>query len=223
MVTVAEETKRIIERSRYLQEALEKGLINISSLARYIKPELEQMLIKNISESAIIMAIRRLEKGLKPRFKYKNIFKSPPDMITRSNLIEINITNSKDLIEKYNHISRIAKARTECFFALTEGIFETTIIASRDIYKIIKKILKNGAIVSEFQDLSSITIRLPKEAIFTPGVFYFFLKSLAWEGINITEVVSTYREFTLIVERKDTSQVFSILQSMFPPKIVSEP
>ena len=49
MVTVAEGVKRIIERSRYLQEALEKELINISSLARYIKPELEEMLIKKTS------------------------------------------------------------------------------------------------------------------------------------------------------------------------------
>lgn len=219
MITVAEGTKRIIERSRYLQEALEKGIINISSLARYIKPELEEMLIKKTSHSAIIMAITRVAKDLKPRLAYKNIFKTPPDMITRSNLVEINITNSKNLIDKYPNILKVSRSQTESFFTITEGVFETTIIASNSLYKEIKKCLKEETIKDEFHDLCSITVRLPKEAIFTPGVFYFFLKSLAWEGINIIEVVSAYREFTLILERKDTNKAFSILQSLFPQNI----
>ncbi len=219
MITVTEATKRIIERSRYLQEALEKGLINISGLARYIKPELEEMLIKKTSESAIIMAIRRVAKDLKPRVAYRNIFKTPPDMITRSNLIEINVASSKNLIKKFPQLLKLSKSQTESFFTITEGVFETTIIASRDLYKDIKKWLLSETIVAEFYDLCSITVRLPKEAIFTPGVFYFFLKSLAWEGTNIIEVVSAYRELTLIVQRKDTNKAFSILQSLFPQDI----
>ncbi|MEK7517128.1 MAG: aspartate kinase [Patescibacteria group bacterium] len=218
MITISEAAKRIIERSRYLQEALEKGLINTSSLARYIKPELEEMLVKKTSNSAIIMAIRRIVRGLKPRFTYKNIFKNTPDMITRSNLIEINIANSKDLFEKYPDLFKL-KSHAESFFTITEGVFETTIILSRDLYSSIKRLLKDQDIVDEFHDLCSITIRLPKEAIFSPGVFYFFLKSLAWEGVNIIEVVSAYRELTLILERKDTNKAFSIVQSLFPQKI----
>jgi len=216
MITVAEGTKRIIERSRYLQEALEKGIINISALSRYIKPELEEMLIKKTSESAIIMAIRRVAKDLRPRFRYKNIFKTPPDMITRSNLVEINVVNSKDLIEKFPQLLKLSKSQAESFFTITEGVFETTIIVSLNLHKDIKKLLKDETIVAEFHDLCSITVRLPEEAIFTPGVHYFFLKSLAWEGVNIIETVSAYREFTLILERKDMNKAFSILQSLFP-------
>lgn len=218
MITVTEATKRIIERSRYLQEAQEKGLINTSSLARYIKPELEEMLAKKTSNSAIIMALRRIAKDLKPRFTYKTIFKSAPDMITRSNLTEINIANSKHLFEKYPDLIQL-KSQTENFFTITEGVFETTIILSRDLYPKIKKMLKDESIVEEFHDLCSITIRLPKEATLNPGVFYFFLKSLAWENVNIIEVVSAYRELTLILERKDTNKAFSIIQSLFPQKI----
>lgn len=219
MITVTEAAKRIIERSRYLQEALEKGLINTSSLARYIKPELEEMLIKKTSTSAVIMAISRIAKKLKPRFKYKNIFKTAPDMITRSNLVEINIKNSKNLIEKYPSILRLSQSQKESFFTITEGVFETTIIISRDLYPSIRKLVDQEDIVDEFHDLSSITLRLPKEAIITPGVFYFFLKSLAWEGVNIIEVVSAYRELTFIVAQKDTNKAFSILQSLFPHNV----
>ena len=219
MITVAEAAKRIIERSRYLQEALEKKLINTSSLARYIKPELEEMLIRKTSTSSVIMAISRIAKKLKPRFKYKNIFKTAPDMITRSNLLEINIKNSKNLIEKYPSLLKLSQSQKESFFTITQGVFETTIITSRDLYPNIKKMVGRKDVVDEFHDLCSITIRLPKEAIVTPGVFYFFLKSLAWEGVNIIEVVSAYRELTLILERKETNKAFTILQSLFPQNI----
>lgn len=216
MITVSEAAQRIIKRSRYLQEALEKGIINISALARYIQPELEEMLVKKISKSAIIMAINRLSQTPKSGLRYKNIFKDPPDMITRSNLIGINIANSKNLANVYVEVSKV---KTEYFFTLTEGIFETSIFLSRSLYADVKKYLKDETIITQLNDLSAITIRLPKEAIFTPGIFYFFLKSLAWEEINIVEIVSTYREFTLILERKDTNKAFSILQSLFFQKI----
>ena len=44
MITVPEATEKIVKRSRYLSEALSKDLINISSLSRYIKPEIEEII-----------------------------------------------------------------------------------------------------------------------------------------------------------------------------------
>ena len=56
MITVPEAAKKIIERSRYLSEAISKGIINYSALARYIRPEIEQILIKKVSLASVIMA-----------------------------------------------------------------------------------------------------------------------------------------------------------------------
>lgn len=214
MITVPEAAKIIIKRSRYLTEAMSKGFINNSSLARYMKPEIEEMLIKKVNESSIIMAINRLQKNLRPQSKYKNIFKTKPTIVTRSNLFEISFTNSETLDAKY---SQILKLKDGNKFSLTfsKGISESTIIASNEILQPIKKLTENEKIISEFNNLSSITIHLPKQSVNTPGVFYFFLKSLAWEGVNIIEVVSTISEFTLIFEDKDVNKAFSILKSLF--------
>ena len=51
MITVAQATEKIIYRSRYLSEAISKGLINTSALARYIKPEVDEILIKQVKSS----------------------------------------------------------------------------------------------------------------------------------------------------------------------------
>lgn len=213
MITVPEAVGKIVGRSRYLAEAMSKGIINNSSLARYIKPEIEEILIKKVSDSAIIMALNRLSKKIKPKYSTKNIFKAPPDMILRSNLMLVNLRNSKELEGKSQAILRFADEGN--FLTITKGGFDTTIIASTSLKKEIRKILEDRRSIKQFEKLSAITIRLPKGAATTPGIFYFFLKSLAWEGINIIEVVSTNQELTLIVNEKDTNRTFSILRSLF--------
>lgn len=214
MMTVPETAKIIIKRSRYLTEAMSKGFINNSSLARYMKPEIEEMLLKKINDSSIIMALARLQKNLKPQSKYKNIFKTKPTIIIRSNLFEINFINSATLIFRYTQILNLNQEQ-KFFLTFSKGISESTIIASNEIIKQIKKLTENEKIISEFSNLSSITIHLPKQSVNTPGIFYFFLKSLAWEGVNIIEIVSTVSEFTLIFEDKDVNKAFSILKSLF--------
>ena len=215
MITVPEATKKIVERSRYLTEAMSKGIINYSSLARYIKQELEQMLLKPVSEASIIMALRRLEQELQPKWQPLKIFQNPPDMIVRSNLFEITVANSDTLTASYQKLFTKHKENKTSFFTMTEGLIETTFIASIDLKFAFDEILKDQTIVATLEKLSAISIRLPEESITTSGVYYFFLKSLAWEGINIIEVVSTYLEFTIVLEEKLVHQAFPILQSLF--------
>src|SRR5882762_9675582 len=160
MITVPYAVKKIIERSRYLSEAMSKGLINLSSLARYMKPEVEDMLVKEVSEASIIMALKRLETELKPQMKYKDVFKTAPEMIVRSNLVEFTLSKSEDLRKQLLKIFEIYSNHQKYFFALTEGITETTIIASRDLYNKIEEIIIKEKVTSEFHNLSSITIRL---------------------------------------------------------------
>ena len=54
MITIAEIAEEIIRKSPFLEEALADGLINVSSLARMIKPDIEKKLQKPIKEGAII-------------------------------------------------------------------------------------------------------------------------------------------------------------------------
>ncbi|HEV2339518.1 MAG TPA: hypothetical protein VGT05_01990 [Patescibacteria group bacterium] len=218
MITVPEATKKIVERSRYLTEAMSKNLINYSSLARYIKPELEKMLLKPVSDAAILMALKRLEKEFQPKFVPLKIFSGAPEMIVRSNLVEFTMNNSAELRKNYQKLLNIYAGEQKYFFTLTEGVFETTIIVSKDLQQNIEHVLNGEQNISTITHLSAITIRLPKENISTPGVYYFFLKSLAWEGINIVEIVSTQTEVSIIFAEKDVNRAFAIVQTLFEEK-----
>ncbi len=217
MITVPQATKTIIERSRYLVEAISKGLINYSSLARYMRPEIEKMLMKDVSEASILMAIKRFEETLKTPH-YTNVFKSPPNMTIHSNLSVLVVPNTQEVVEKRAEITKLSSRETH-FLTITQGITETMIILSNDLLPKAKEILGDTQLLEERTKLSTINIRIPKESIDTPGIVYFFVKSLAWSEINIIETVAIYTELTLLLNDKDVGKAFEILKSLFDKQI----
>jgi hypothetical protein len=46
------------------------------------------------------------------------------------------------------------------------------------------------------------------------GVYYYLLKKLAWEGINLAEVISTTNEFTVVVDTRTVSKAFTVLMDL---------
>src|SRR3989339_132815 len=197
MITIPEIVEKIVKNSTFLEEGLNKKIINLSALSRIIKPEIEKELYKKVKNGAITMALKRLSNKLDHKKNTKKIFSNTPNIIVRSNLIEITFANSQSLTT--NH----------------QKFFETTLIASEELESVIKKIYQDEKVIIKIMNLSSITIKLPKENIDISGVYYFILKPLAWEGINITEVVSTTHEITLIFREKDIDRAFIVLKSLF--------
>lgn len=211
MITIPEVVEEIICHSSFLEEGLYKGIVNYSALARIIKPEIESRLFKSIKEGAIIMALRRISKNNKLNHNFKKIFSNAPDMIVRSNLVEFTFLNSESLSTKLKELFSETENQNQYFFTVTQGVFETGIITSKELESKIKSIFKEK-IIRTLLDLSSITIKLPEENVTTPGVYYFILKILAWQNINVIEVVSTYQEITLVLETKNIDTAFSALK-----------
>ena len=67
---------------------------------------------------------------------------------------------------------------------------------------------------SHTQDLASVTVKLPMVNTEIYGIYYYILKHLAWEGINIVELVSTSNEFTIVVKQDDVDKAFKILMQI---------
>lgn len=216
MITVSEIVEDIVRRTPFLEEALARGIINLSALSREIKPEIEKELMKKVKEGAILMGLKRLSNKIKKIHKeQRSFFKTPPDLMVRSNLVEITILNSDTLLNKQKKLLEQIKFIQNYFLTFTQGIYETTIIVSKNLEEKLLKIFEDAKIISKFENLSSLTIQLPEGSALIPGIYSFILKALAWEGINLIEVVSTFNEFTIILENKNTDRAFSILKRIF--------
>ena len=60
MKTISQAVSEYIKSKPFLSSALSDGIINFTSLSRKIKPEIEEMLRKNVNNGAIVMALIRL-------------------------------------------------------------------------------------------------------------------------------------------------------------------
>ncbi len=217
MITIPDIVEKLISRSPYIDEFLADGIINYSALARRLKPEIEDLTMKKVQEGAIVMALKRFKpKNVTyPYNSLKKIFKETPEIIVRSNLVDITVKNTDYTHEHDRKILKLISNKPNVFFTISRSVFETTIIAGRELRDDILSLFENKSIIAEFDDLSSIIIRQPKETTEIPGVYFMILKPLAMEGINLVEIVSTYTEITLVIKNRDVDKAFSIIKQLF--------
>lgn len=213
MNTVGKITEDIINRSPFLRESLTDNLVNVSALARKIKPEIEDLLNKEVKEGAIIMAIKRMNPSYyaKINLKIQHFMSTLGDFMVRSDLEDFTYENSATLNKHQSEMMRILGEQEDYFYTFCHGVGESTIITSSSIAPQLKEVFSKEKLKSHSTNLASITIKLPDNNTEISGVYYIFLKHLAWDGINIVEMVSTANEFTVVVEDKDVDAAFSVL------------
>lgn len=216
MTSIPTIVEEIIKKKPFLESALIDGLINLSSLARKIRPEVEKYAGKEVNDGAIIMALNRLVPRLEllSHIKFQKIIENIGDIVVRSNLADLAFINSKTLFSCQAELLEQIEGMKEAFCTFSQGVGETTLIVSNSLVPMVESIFRNEELISKTSNLSSITIKLPAENSLYPGVYYYIFKELAWDNINITELISTTNEFTVIINDSDIHRAFSILMAV---------
>jgi hypothetical protein len=218
MRTVPELTEKYLLQSPFLEEGVARGIINLSALAREFRPALEAELGKRVTPAAIVMALKRLSPRLTaPAPRKPRAEKRTGDLIVRSNLAEFTFRHSESIWEKQKKLLHCMARDREAFLTFTQGVFEVMLIASAGIERAVVEIFGKENIVSHLPGLSAIVIRLSPRSVHVPGVYYAILKQLAWEGVNVIDVVSTFTEFTILIEKQQVDRAFRILTKYLWP------
>ena len=219
MVTVSHLVKKIVERKPFLEEALARRLISYAALANSLKPEIEKELGKKIKPAAIMMAIRRLSDELeesivrKPAIRFKE-----SDLTIKSGLFEITALKSDSIIYNIKRLYDLMNFSRGDFLAIVHGLHEVSIISNTKNKEKIERVFAEETKIKIVERLSSLTIKLPPEAVDTIGYFYVITKALNWENINIVEIVSTYTEMTFIIKEQDVPRAFSAIKIVIEEK-----
>jgi hypothetical protein len=215
MQSISDAIKKKVLHSPFLEAGLASGIINLSALARQIKPEIESQLIKNASEGALIMALKRLADKLHDdKLLNQDLSRFFGDITIRSNISEFTFQKSKTIVARQIKLLQEMEHRPDAFITFTSGVLEITILVSGDMKEKVEKIFRDEIMVSSYEQLSAVILRLADDTVITPGIYYLILKQLAWENINLVEVVSTYREFIMIIQNNQVDRAFSILKAL---------
>jgi hypothetical protein len=216
MKTVSSVVENYIKTKPFLLSALSQGIINLTSLARNIMLELESDLGKDVKQGAVVMALKRLSDDLDFRVNHKivKVLKNIGEITVRSSLIDFNFAVSDTILNSQAGLISEINQYSDIFYTSSRGVNETNIVISESVAHIVEKHFTKEKLIDTTRDLASITIKLPKDNISVPGVYYFIFQRLAWEGITVNEVISTSYEFTIFVDEDRVDVAFKVIKDL---------
>ncbi len=160
------------------------------------------------------MSINRLVPKMNSKISKLGVDVVIRDIIVRSQLIDYTYKNSNMLIERHTDLLRAIGANQEFFYTMVQGVFEFNMVVSKSLTDQVEDIFKDETLLSKSGSLSAVTLKLPDANAQQAGFYYHILKSIAWAGINIREVISTTNEFTIVVNDDAIDKTFSVLKNL---------
>ena len=201
-VSVAGCVKDIINRSPFISEMMSLDLISFSNLARFIQPEVEAMYGRSVNEASIIMAARRYAHDLilDEEQKKEAGGRIGFEISMKTNIYDVNLRRSDESAARLMSLYGLVKPSQGDFLNVSIGSHEISLSVSDKYRKEVDEIIDESDVIHRFTDLVALTILFKGDFLQTPGILYLAARKLAWEGVNIIEVISTIlRPITLAI------------------------
>jgi len=213
MVTISNIVQKKVDNRIYIQESMSRNIISFAGLAKQLKPEIEEEMGKTVKKHAIEMALRRYSEQLKE--KHKNIvFDYSSDIIMKTLICDISVLRSPTLINKLKKLYDIINLEKGDILNIIQGNNEVSIVTNERYRENFIKILESEKIINTESNLVSLTLTYSKDFLYTPGIIFNVTRNIAWENINIYEIVSTNTELTFIIHKKDAMKGYKALERL---------
>jgi aspartokinase len=129
-------------------------------------------------------------------------------------VFSLRVSPNKTLTQIYG----LLENETKHFLNHTVGNNEINVFVSSKHKQLILDQFKNEELIYQRDNLCSINLKFNRRFIDIPGTTYQVLRVLAWNNINLVEVVSTFSEITLFVDRRDSQLLLELLTLEFMKK-----
>ena len=210
MVKIAQ---KLIVSMPYILEAMRLNIVNYSSLARLLKEDLERISGRKLSAGAAKVAVFRAAKSLLEDY-------TPPETFSRAlrgselhvidglSVLAVETGEREALLEALSHV-RGAK-----FLQAVHGVTAFTVIADEEVVSELLARVSSRSVLQYLRAQAAIILTGPPDILVTPGIVSRLAMSLSSRGINLTEVLSSYRDVIFVINRSDVGRALEILRSL---------
>ncbi len=213
MVTISNIVQKLVDDNVYIQESMNQNIISYASLASQLKSEIEEIIGKPVKKHAIEMALRRYSNQIKQKHKTVS-FNYSSDIIMKTKICDIAVLRSPSLLMKLKKLYDIVDFEKSDILNIIQGSSEVIIVTNERYKNKLLEILKDEKILMTEEKLVSLTMTFSKDFFYTPGVIFNIIRNVAWENINIYEIVSTNTELTFIINKKDAMRGYKALEKL---------
>jgi aspartokinase len=212
MVNISHLVREHVDRRPLLQEAIIEGIVNFGSVADKLKPMIEKVLQKKVKHSAVVMALHRYSEDLKQPYSKKFDYSS--EIIIKTGICDVILVKSPELFERLKKAYDLVDYDKGDTLNIVLGNSEVSLVVSERILEHLKRLLHGIRIIIIEHKLVSIALRFNEKFQSTPGVIANIARKLAWDNINIVEIVSTMTELNVIIHEVNLTRAYQTLQEL---------
>jgi aspartokinase len=214
MVTISHIVNKLVDERIYLHEALSHGIASYGSVAKHLKPEIEQEMGREIEHFAIVTALRRYAEKLATRFNEVKFETNQSEVNLKTHIMDINVLRTQDLFDKLKRFYDLINFEKGDILNVIYGRTHVAIVTNERYKEKILALLQNQKIKKIEEDLVALSFTVGRDRIDEPGVLFKITRSLAWENINVVEIISVDLEVTFIIYKKDATKGFNALEKL---------
>lgn len=189
------------------------GILSFSSYSASIMEKTALMHGAPVKQSAIVMAVRRYAEELRRKGTEKIKVTVDYEIVMKTNIFDINLVRRDSFISRLSLLYRDISTEKGDFINVALGTHEISLVVSEKYRPAVEKLVEGEQILTRMDDLVSLTLVFSGDFLQTPGIIYEAVRKLAWENINMIEIISTMNELTFVLKREDSMKAFSVLQS----------
>jgi len=214
-MTVSASVRKIIDRSPFLKEMLGRQFLSCPTYANTIIDEVSRMTGKIARQSAIVMALRRYGEELRLSMDTSSeMDELDYSIMIHTDVFDVNVKRSENIVTGLGPLyDSQVNHNGKNLFNVIMGSSELSLVYSGHFSTEVEKLIRNEEILFRASDLAAVTMVFGTHFVHTPGVVYEAARKLAWEDINVFEIISTMTELTFIVKRTDSLKSYEVLQS----------
>lgn len=206
MISINNAINQIVNESPFLEDWLYHEYINLTSLANYIKPQIENLTKKEVTIWAIKMALSRYIKEKTKTIKYKKF--SVENFFIKKNIWVIYLKNESKQIDSFE-----IKLKDDDYLTTIQWSKNATIIYNENIKEKLEKILPEKNIEMRVENLSLVWVYLEENFLNEIWIIYTLSKKINFNNINLIEIISNYKEVHLIVKNEDLKKTIDAIVS----------
>ncbi|MEM4444439.1 MAG: hypothetical protein QXJ21_03630 [Thermofilum sp.] len=205
--------QRLILSMPYIIEAMKLNIVNYSSLARLLKEDMERLSGRKLGEGSVKIAVLRAVKSLLEEYP-------PPERLSRAlRGSELRVVEGLSVLSVAMHegdkllegLSQVEKAK---FVQFIQGFSAFTVVAEESVASELLSRVNSRNVLQYLREQAAIILTGPPDILVTPGVVSHLAMSLSSRGINLTEVLSSYRDVIFVVSRSDVGRAVEVIRNL---------
>jgi len=205
-MTTSKAVREIVSKDYVLSFGLQNRILNLTQVARLVRPSVSNVCNKEVSVDSIVMALSRMQDEM-VEFAVPNKLQVD-EFVIKKDLALISMKKTKSNLQKILKL-KLHALQHDKFYSVSESMNEISLMIHQSLVELFESYVFDGLNFVQ-RDIAALMIKIPKEYLEITGMFQYFVQRLTLQGVNILEISSTYTELIFYINKESVSDVINL-------------